>query len=299
MLASETGIYQVAGLQRISQQTPVRVVAVTSGKGGVGKTNVSANLAVSMAASGNRVLLMDADLGLANVDVLLGLHPTSNLSHVISGQRSLEEVMIEGPSGLQIIPAASGIKNMVELSRAEHAGLIRAFSELTFSPDVLLIDTAAGISDSVVAFTKASHEVLVVVCDEPASITDAYAVIKLLNREHGLHRFRILANMVRSSQEGIELYKKLLKVSDRFLDVTLEYIGAVPFDDYLRKAVQKQKAIVDAYPRSKAAAAFGKIAQKALQWPVPASASGSIEFFVERLFSTNAGGVTTAGKAYE
>lgn len=299
MLASETGIYQVAGLQRMSQQTPVRVVAVTSGKGGVGKTNVSANLAVSMATSGKHVLLMDADLGLANIDVLLGLHPTCNLSHVIRGQRSLEEVLIAGPAGLQIIPAASGIKNMVELSQAEHAGLIRAFSELTISPDVLLIDTAAGISDSVVTFTKASHEVLVVVCDEPASITDAYAVIKLLNREHGLYRFRILANMVRSAQEGADLYKKLVKVSDRFLDVTLDYIGAIPFDEYLRKAVQKQRAIVDVYPRSRAATAFGKIAQKAIHWPVPEAASGGIEFFVERLLSSNAGAVTTAGKAYE
>jgi len=299
MLASDLEIFQVAGLRRISQSHPVRVFAVTSGKGGVGKTNVSANLAVSLAMSGKKIMLLDADLGLANVDVLLGIHPTSNLSHVIAGQRTLEEVLVEGPAGLKIIPAASGVKDMVELSQAEHAGLIRAFSELAFSPDILLIDTAAGISDSVVTFSRAAHEVIVVVCDEPASITDAYATIKLLNREHGLFRFRILANMVRSTQEGADLYKKLVKVSDRFLDVTLDYIGAVPFDEYLRKAVQKQRAVVEAFPRSKAALAFHKTAQKALQWPVPDAARGCIEFFVERLFSNNRGDVTTAGRAYE
>jgi len=285
MLMANQKINQASGLNHIASSHPVRVVSITSGKGGVGKTNVSANLALSLVANGSKVLLMDADLGLANVDVLLGLQPICNLSHVIRGECSLEEVIIKDPSGLRIIPAASGIQDMAELSHIEHAGLIRAFSELTFHPDILLIDTAAGISDSVVSFSKAAHEVLVVVCDEPASITDAYAVIKLLNREHGQHRFRVLSNMVHSAQEGIDLYKKLMKVTDRFLDVTLEYLGSVPYDEYLRKAVQKQRAVVNAYPRSKSAIAFSKIAQKACQWPIPESASGQIEFFVERIIN--------------
>jgi flagellar biosynthesis protein FlhG len=297
MLMSEAGLTQAAGLRRMAGPRPVRAVAVTSGKGGVGKTNVSVNLAVALAAGGRRVLLLDADLGLANVDVLLGLHPACNLSHVIRGERSLEEVLVEGPAGVQVVPASSGIKAMAELSPAEHAGVIRAFSELSFSPDVLLIDTAAGISDSVVTFSKASHEVVVVVCDEPASITDAYAMIKLLNREHRVRRFRILANMVRSSQEGIDLFKKLDKVSGRFLDATLEYIGSVPHDEYLRKAIQKQRAVVEAYPRSRAALAFGKVAHKLMHWPPPYAATGSIEFFVERLF--NRQGAITTGVAHE
>ncbi len=293
MLVSDVNFGQVTGLQRIANPRPVRVIAVTSGKGGVGKTNVSANLAVALAKDGKEVLLLDADLGLANVDVLLGLQTSNNLSHVISGERSLEEIMVTGPAGLRIIPAASGVKSMVELSHAEHAGLVRAFSELSFNPDVLLIDTAAGISDSVVTFARASHEVLVVVCDEPASITDAYAMIKLLNREHGLYRFRILANMVHSSQEGNALYRKLVKVTDRFLDVALSYSGAIPYDEYLRRAVQKQRAVVDAYPRSKAALAFRKMAHKAAAWPLPEQASGRIEFFVERLFGTSNDKVAT------
>lgn len=283
MLTIESHGAQAATLRTSLSPAPVRVMAVTSGKGGVGKTNVSANLGAALAMSGRRVVLMDADLGLANVDVLLGLQPMYNLFHVIGGERTLEEVMVEGPAGMRVIPAPSGLKGMAELSHLEHVGLVRAFSELRFPPEVLVVDTAAGISDSVVTFSKAAHEVLVVVCDEPSSITDAYALIKLLNREHGLFRFRIVANMVRTAQEGADLFRKLTRVTDRFLDASLDYAGAIPQDEYVRKAVQKQRAVVEAYPRSRAALAFAKLAQKSRQWPPPAGARGSIEFFVERL----------------
>ena len=266
-----------------TKNKPVRVIAVTSGKGGVGKTNVSVNLGVSLAAMGKNVMLMDADLGLANVDVMLGLRPRFNLSHVISGERPLDEVLVDGPEGLQIVPASSGISSMAGLEPAEHAGVIRAFSELNHPLDVLLIDTAAGISDSVIAYTKAAQEVLVVLCDEPTSITDAYALIKLLNREYGIHRFRVLANMVSSVQAGKDLYRKILQVTDRYLDVALDYVGAVPNDEYLRKAVQRQKSVVEAFPRCKSSLAFKKLAQKADSWPMPRSAGGRLEFFVERL----------------
>ncbi|HFE31945.1 MAG TPA: MinD/ParA family protein [Gammaproteobacteria bacterium] len=276
-------IDQAAGLRRIATPRPVRVIAITSGKGGVGKTNVSVNLGMSLAAQGKEVLLLDADLGLANVDVMLGLHTNYDLSHVLKGERTLEEVICMGPQGLRIVPASSGLQNMAELSTAEHAGVIGAFSELSVTPDVLLIDTAAGISDNVVTFSRAAQEVVVVVCDEPASITDAYALIKLLNREYGIYRFRVLTNRVQSVQDGRALYNKILKVTDRYLDVALDFMGVVPEDEYLRKAVQKQRAVVDAYPRSKSALAFKKLASKADSWPVPASAGGQLEFFVERL----------------
>jgi len=282
MLMAET-IDQAAGLRRIATPRPVRVIAVASGKGGVGKTNVTVNLGLALTAQGREVLLLDADLGLANVDVMLGLHTNHDLSHVLKGERSLEEVICTGPQGMRIVPASSGLQNMAELSTAEHAGIIGAFSELSVTPDVLLIDTAAGISDNVVTFSRAAQEVIVVVCDEPASITDAYALIKLLNREYGIYRFRVLTNRVQSVQDGRALYGKILKVTDRYLDVALDFMGVVPEDDYLRKAVQKQRAVVDAYPRSKSALAFKKLASKADSWPVPASAGGQLEFFVERL----------------
>lgn len=287
MLMSEPGVDQAAGLRRMTRPRPVRVIAVTSGKGGVGKTNVSINMSIGLANLGKEVMLLDADLGLANVDVMLGLQPKYNLSHVVNGERTLEEIILTGPSGIKIIPAASGIQAMAELSPLQHAGLIRAFSELSHGLDILVVDTAAGISDSVVSFSKASQEVVVVVCDEPTSLTDAYALIKLLSRDHGLFRFRVVANMVNSVQEGRELFAKLAKVTDRFLDVMLDYMGAVPFDEYLRKSVKRQRAVVDAYPRSKASVAFKNLAQRVDSWPMPGSATGQLEFFVERLIQAS------------
>ncbi len=278
---------QAAGLRRMTNPRPVKVIAVASGKGGVGKTNVSVNLSMALAQGGKDVLLMDADLGLANVDVLLGLRAKYTLSDVINGSRALEEIIVHGPQDLKIIPASSGIQNMAELSTMEHAGLIRAFSELSHSIDVLVIDTAAGISDSVVTFTRAAQEVIIVVCDEPTSITDAYALIKVLNKDHGVCRFRVISNMVQGIQEGRELYSKIMAVTDKYLDVQLDFMGVVPYDEYLRKAVQKQKAVIEAYPRSKAALAFKSLSQKADKWPVQGNAGGHVEFFVERLIQAS------------
>ena len=272
----------------MAQPKPVKVIAITSGKGGVGKTNVSVNLSVALAQAGKQVMLMDADLGLANVDVMLGMQPNGNLAHVIEGERSLDEVIIRGPAGVMVVPAASGIKRLAELSSMEHAGLIRAFSELAHDVDTLIIDTAAGINDSVTSFSRASQEVIVVVCDEPASITDAYALIKVLNQD-GIRNFRVLANQARSAQEGLELFNKITRVTDRYLDATLQFLGVVPHDDYLRKAVQKQRPVVNAYPRSRAAMAFKTLAQKTEKWPIAHVAGGHLEFFVERLIQSRSG----------
>jgi len=293
MHASEPIEDQATGLRRMINPEPVRVIAVTGGKGGVGKTNVSVNLGVAMAELGRRVMLLDADLGLANIDVLLGLHANRNLSHVMSGECRLEEVMVLGPKGMRVVPGASGLQQMAELSPAEHAGLIHAFSEVSSDVDVLLIDTAAGISDLVVSFSRAAQEQIVVVCDEPASITDAYAIIKLLNREHGVSRFRILANMVKSVQEGKDLFNKMCRVTDQYLDVMLSYMGSIPYDEQLRKAVKSQKPVVEVYPRSRVAQAFKNLAKRADNWPVPTGVSGDLQFFVERLiqFSSQYGEV--------
>ena len=262
---------------------PVQVIAVTGGKGGIGKTNVSVNLSLALADMGRRVVLLDADLGLANVDVLLGLKPKATLADVLEGKCDLRDVMVNGPGGIRVVPAASGAANMVSLSAQQHAGLIQAFSEIGDNIDVLIVDTAAGIGDSVVSFVRAAQEALIVVCDEPTSITDAYALIKLLNRDHGMTRFRVLANMVGTPQEGRMVFAKLTKVTDRFLDVALQYVCAVPFDEAVRKSVQKQRAVFEAFPRSKASLAIRAIAQKVDAWPLPANPRGHLEFFVERL----------------
>ena len=175
---------QASSLRRMNQSRLIKVIAVTGGKGGVGKTNVTLNTAISMAQQGKRVMVLDADLGLANVDVLLGLRVVKNLSHVLSGECTLDEVLVEGPCGIKIAPATSGSQSMTELTPTEHAGLIRAFSELRSQIDVLIVDTAAGISDMVLSFSRASQDILVVVCDEPTSLTDAYALIKKIGRAH-------------------------------------------------------------------------------------------------------------------
>lgn len=275
----------------MSNSRPVKVIAVTGGKGGVGKTNISVNLSVALAEMQRRVVLMDADLGLANVDVLLGLQARYTLADVLSGERTLQEIMLTGPGGMKVVPAASGLQQMARLSAHQHAAIIHSFSELNEQLDVLIVDTAAGISDTVVSFVRAAQEVVVVVCDEPSSITDAYALIKLLHTEHGLFRFRVVANMTRSAQEGLNLYNKLNGVCDRFLDTSLQYLGAVPFDENVRKAVQKRKALLEFAPRSKAAQAIRVLAQKVDAWPNAPSARGNLEFFLERLVESSGSGV--------
>lgn len=262
---------------------PVHVIAISSGKGGVGKTNVSVNLAMALVESGRRTLLLDTDLGLANVDVLLGLSPRYTLADVIAGRCTLDDTVLEGPNGLLVVPAASGKRHMAELAPAQHVGLVHAFSELDRGLDVMIVDTAAGVADSVLTFCQAAHDVIVVVCDEPASITDAYALIKLMSRERGVNRVQVLANMVRNPVEGKQLFDKLARVSERFLDVTLGYLGAVPQDEYLRRAVQRQQAVLQAYPSSPSAQAIREIARGVNRWKLPPAPSGHVEFFVERI----------------
>ena len=281
----EAGLNQMNDIAQSASSKPVKVIAVTGGKGGVGKSNVSVNLSVALCQLGHKVMLLDADLGLANVDIMLGLKTEKNLANVLDGECDLKDIILEGPYGLQIIPAASGTKSMAELSSVQHAGIIQAFSDIGQGIDFLIIDTAAGITDMVVNFIQAAQDVLAVVCDEPTSITDVYALMKVLNRDHNIVRFNVLANMVQTSQEGRELFATLSSVCNRFLDVTLNYLGSVPFDDNVRKAVKKQTPLIDAFPRSPAAIAIKSLAKKVQDWPLPKDASGNIEFFMERLVS--------------
>jgi len=274
---------QAAGIRKMSKINPVKVIAITSGKGGAGKSNLSVNLGIALAQAGRRVAILDADMGLANVDILLGIYPKFNLSHVLTGEKTLPEIMQEGPFGLKVIPGASGIQKMAELSVTEQAAMIHAFSELDQDLDVLIVDTAAGISAGVVNFTRACQEIIVVVCDEPTSLTDAYAFIKLLNRDYKLSNFHVITNMVKTAQQGQALFQKLTKVTDHYLDVTLRYIGAVPHDTNLGKAVQKQSPVIVSFPETKASIAIKEIAGKINSWPVKAHTGSFIEFFVEKM----------------
>ncbi|MFZ5757627.1 MAG: MinD/ParA family protein [Pseudomonadota bacterium] len=265
---------------------PVRVIAITGGKGGVGKTSVAVNLSLSLVEQGQRVLLLDTDLGMANADVLLGLTPSFTLFDVVSGRCSIEETLIEGPHGLLVLPAASGRSRMAELKPTEHVGLIHACSAIDRPLDTLIVDTAAGISDSVLTFSQAAQEVLIVVCNEPASMTDAYALVKVLSQERGVKRVRVLANMIRSDKEGLEILAKLSRVTERFLDVVMDFAGAIPHDEWLRRAIQRRQAVVDAFPASASSQAFRELASQVMRWDFPSAPRGGVEFFVERLLDS-------------
>lgn len=274
---------QEAGVRHYCERGTTRVIAVSSGKGGVGKTNVAVNLAVALAGNGKKVMLLDADLSLANVDVLLGLQPKFNLAHVVSGDADIESITVEGPRGLQIIPASSGNFSMTDLPVTSQGAIIQAFDDLSVTPDYLIVDTAAGISRNVARIVQAAQESIVVVCNEPAAITDAYALIKVFSRNYGIDRFHIVTNQTRNAQEGKELYQKLQSVTERFLDVLLHELGNIPHDASLRSAVQRQRAVVDVLPESLSGKAFSKLATRVSQIKSPQSPSGGMQFFLQQL----------------
>jgi flagellar biosynthesis protein FlhG len=262
---------------------PVQVIAVTGGKGGVGKTTIAVNLAASLASRGKRVLLLDGDLGLANVDVFLGLTPRLTLADVLAGNNTLEEVIIDAPQGFKVVPAASGIAQLAELDPMTHLGLVRAFGDISAQLDVMVVDTAPGIAGSVLQFSQAAQQVLVVICDEPASLTDAYALIKILSRDHGVKQFRVLVNQSRGRGLGQALFQRFERVATRFLQVELDYVGEIPEDPFLRRAIREQRPVVTGYPSCPSAMALKTLALRADMWPVAEGPRGNVEFFVERL----------------
>jgi flagellar biosynthesis protein FlhG len=271
--------------RRIAPASGVTTIAVASGKGGVGKTQLAVNLAVALAQRGRRTLLLDADLGLANVDVLLGLKPAASLEQVMAGERNLEDVIVAGPAGLRIVPGGSGVSRLANLSALEQSGLVSAFSKLTFAVDSMVVDVATGVDRLVLGFCGAASEVVVVLCDEPASLTDAYALVKLLARERGIRRFRVLCNRVQDRLHGRALFERFLAVCDRFLDVSLSHLGSVPDDAIFARAAAARRAVVDLYPSSAAGAALKDLALRADTFDVPRIPSGGPTFFVERMLA--------------
>lgn len=268
---------------QLNDKHVTKVLAVASGKGGVGKTNISINLALALADRDKTVTLMDADLGLANIDVLLNLKPLRNLSHVIEGECELKDILIDGPNNIRIIPASSGIKMMSQLSPAQNAGLIHAFDELEESTDILIVDSSAGLSESVVRFCSAAHEVLVVVCNDPASIADAYALIKTLHRDHKVERFQIVVNKVKTEAEGCELFERLRSVSEQFIDVVLKLMVIIPQDENILRAVRQRRPFYSSYPDSKAIKSFKKLAAD-VDNPIRSKrATGRLMFFAEKM----------------
>ena len=275
---------QAEGLRRM-QRRPVKVITVASGKGGVGKTNVVGNLAVTLAKAGRQVLIFDADLGLGNIDILFGLTPKHNIAHVLQGEKSMDEILVQGPHGIWILPAASGVAGLAQLDASAQARLIEAVSALDMPLDYLLVDCAAGISGDVLTFSRAAQELIVVLANEPASVADAYALIKVLSRNYGQRRFHLLPNMVRDARDGQVLFAKISEVADRYLDVALDWVGSIPLDPAVRAAVRIQRPVGDAYPNSPAALAFDALAARVQSWPLPKGPGGQIEFFMSQVLS--------------
>lgn len=278
---------QASGLRKLNRNTVTRVVAVTAGKGGVGKTTVSLNLALALTKLNHNVMILDGDLGLANIDVMLGLHAKYNLSHVIDNKCELEEIILKGPLGLKIIPAASGIEKMTQLGAKGCSGIIHAFNSLTEPLDYLIVDTAAGIADDVCSFSRSAHEVIIVVCDEPTSITDAYALMKVLSKRYKVQKFHVLANMVREPAQGRALFSKLYRVTEQFLDVTLDYLGFLSFDEFIHQSIKLQQGIITAFPNSLGARELKRIADKINLWPFNNYSIDNQSFFLEKLIENH------------
>ena len=272
--------------QRRLRQTPappLRTLAVTSGKGGVGKTNIVVNLALAMAKLGRKVLVIDADLGLANVDVVLGLNPAYTIGDVIQGDKTIEEVLVEGPGGIQILPAASGVAELSNLSSDEKLLILQEFDTFNTLADVVIIDTAAGISDTVLYFNMAAQDRLVVATGEPTSLTDAYALIKVLYTQHQERRFKLVVNNVKDEAEAKSVFRKLSMAADHFLGgLSIDYLGFIPSDPAVSRSVIQQRALLEAFPASAAARGVEALAKAFLNSPLE-QGGGNIKFFWRRL----------------
>lgn len=267
----------------------VRVISITSGKGGVGKTNITVNLAYLLMKMKKRTLILDADMGLANIDVILGLTPKYNLFHVLNGEKSMKETLIQGPGGVMILPSASGIQEMSDLSKGQKLTLLDELRTVSGEMDFLLIDTAAGIAGNVMYFNMAANEIIVVATPEPTSLTDAYAIIKVLYQKHAKKTFRLLVNMVRDSREGREVYKRLNQATDRFLNLNIEYLGYIVRDENLSEAIKQQQAFTILYPNSPASKCLITVAEKLCDEQPAVSDTGGISFFWERIIAKDCG----------
>jgi len=265
-----------------SSQKGIRVISVTSGKGGVGKSNVVSNLAIALSMQGKKVLVIDADLGLGNLDVLLGLSPVYNLNHVFSGEKTLIEVLIDGPAGIKIIPAGSGVQELTSLGQHEKLKLLDELDMLEEQFDIMIVDTEAGISENVTYFTVAAQEIVVVVTPEPTSITDVYALIKLLATRYSEHHFKVLVNMAKDSEDALEVFRKLANVAGRFLDISLDYLGCVVKDEKVVEAVKRQRAVSELFPDSEAAGCFTTLAKRVIENTRQTRLKGNIQFFFRR-----------------
>jgi flagellar biosynthesis protein FlhG len=280
-----------AGVEKpIVSHTNCRVIAVTSGKGGVGKTNISVNFALAMANRGKKVLLFDADMGLANVDVMMGIIPQFNLAHVLNGQKTLAEIVTEGPNGVKLVASGSGgVRELADLNDEQRNKFLNALLALQSQSDLILIDTGAGLHRNVMAFVLAAEEVVIVTTAEPTSLMDAYGMIKILYREKKNPVISVIVNMVSSQSEADEAGRKLSILARRFLNLEIDYLGFVPRDPAMIRAVKEQKPVILSAPTSPAAVSIHRLAETILLGKSLKNSGNLVGFFqrVTQIFGSS------------
>jgi flagellar biosynthesis protein FlhG len=285
---ADSGVPRLGGSEEGSLKWP-KVISISSGKGGVGKTNVTANLGLAFTQLGKQVLILDADLGLANIDVLLGITSPYSIEHLFSRQKMFSEILVKGPGGMSIMPASSGVLELVDLNETQKIMLLDELDHLGMSVDVLLIDTGAGISSNVLYFNVAAAESIIIATPEPTSITDAYALMKVLATKFQKKNFMILVNLAASSREAKEVFKKIHVAVDRFLgSLSLDYLGFIPPDENIPKAVRLQKAVLEFSPRSLFSKRIVELAKIISERPVQRSENGNVQFFWKKLLQYQA-----------
>ncbi|MDP2210174.1 MAG: MinD/ParA family protein [Candidatus Aquicultor sp.] len=242
--------------------TPTRIIAVSSGKGGVGKSNLVANLGIALAMRGRKVVILDADLGMANIDVLFGINPKYNLQHLVDGTKSINDILVDGPESIKIVPGGSGIPELANLSDENQQKLIENFVDLDEEADITLIDTGAGISKDIIAFILAARETLIITTPEPTAITDAYGLIKVLTQRDIDVDVKLVVNMVSSEKEGREIADRITMACKQFLNKHIDTIGFIITDPSVNMSVRKQKPLLTLYPSSRASKCIKEIAAK-------------------------------------
>ncbi|MBZ0106830.1 MAG: P-loop NTPase [Sulfuricella denitrificans] len=285
---------QAAGLRRLLSGDFVRIVTLASGRRGVGKTTALINLAAALAKRGKQVMVLDEHQGAHSVVGMLGLTPCYDLSHVVRRERSLEQVLLTGPEGITVVPAGKGVESLAALGVEDQASLVQSFGQLSQPVDVVLVDAVAGVASHVLPLSLAAQELVLVVDPQPASMTDAYALIKVLNQGFARRSFHIIVNRVSGTEEGEAVFRKVATVASRFLKVRLDYMGCVPRDDKLHRATQLGRSVVDAFPATAAAQTFRDLAEAMDQWPHPEGEEGQLEAFMQRLIQTSR---ATAGES--
>jgi flagellar biosynthesis protein FlhG len=274
-------VYTFMSSQQKYPSSP-RVISVTSGKGGVGKTHTTVNLGLALTKLGKKVLLIDADLGLANINVIMGFEPKAHIGSILNNTQNLDAVLVSHESGLDILPASSGVAELTNLSEGNRVHIMSALEQLTKSYDYVLIDTAAGIGDNVLFFNSSAEQILVVIDPEPTSLTDAYALMKVLSQQCHVKSFTIIANKIPQGSDGRTVYQQVSAVSGKYLDVSLKYLGAIREDSSVRDSVRAQKPFLQLFPSSKASLDIQALAKKLDESERPAQVSGNPQFFLER-----------------